>query len=256
MNFFAPRTAAERYAKGRPFFHPALLARIAELLSADVPFARALDVACGTGHSTLALKGLAGAVIGVDVSAEMLRHAPRESGLSYCLAEAERLPFGRGAFDLLTVCQAFHWLDRKRFLAEARRVLRAGGWLVVYDNYFTARTDANESFQDWHRESYLPRFPVPARGALTFTDGDAAAEGFELRVEERFENALDFSPEGLVDFLLTHSNVIAAVEGGTEELGEVRRWLTEGVTPFFGGQSRARFFFDAPVWCLRRRAGA
>jgi len=252
MNYFAPRTAAERYAKGRPFFHPPLVRRIGELISAAEPFGRALDVGCGTGLSTLALKSLARQVVGVDVSAEMLAHAPKEAGLSFCLASAERLPFGEGAFDLLTACQSFHWLDRVKFLAEARRVLRGGGWLVVYDNYFTARMEGAEPFGRWHRDTYLRRFPVPPRGSLSFTPEEAAREGFGLRAEERFENTYGFTKGELVDFLVTHSNVIAAVEGKGDDLEEVRRWLSEGVAPFFAGEGRRQFVFDAPVWCLRR----
>lgn len=255
MNFFAPRTAAERYARGRPFFHPPLVARIGELVSAGEPFPRALDVGCGTGLSTLALKEIAEEIVGVDLSIEMLSHAPKEAGLRFCLASAERLPFGDGAFDLLTACQSFHWLDRKRFLAQARRVIRGGGWLVVYDNYFTARMEGAEPFDEWHRGPYLGRFPAPPRGALSFTPEEAEREGFELRAEERFENSYAFTQDELVDFLLTHSNVIAAVEGGGEDLGEVRRWLHAGVAPFFKGGGRETFLFVAPIWCLRRAPG-
>lgn len=252
MNYFAPGTAAERYAKGRPFFHPPLVARIAELISAAEPFGRALDVGCGTGLSTRALQSLAREVVGVDASAAMLAHAPKGAGPRFCLASAERLPFGGGAFDLLTACQSFHWLNRERFLAEARRVIRRGGWLVVYDNYFTARAEGAGPFGEWHRGAYLRRFPAPPRGALSFTPEEAAGEGFELRAHERFENSYGFTKEGLVDFLLTHSNVIAAVEGRGDDPEEVRRWLSEGVAPFFEGGGRRRFIFDAPVWCLRR----
>ncbi|HLM56888.1 MAG TPA: methyltransferase domain-containing protein [Pyrinomonadaceae bacterium] len=90
MNYFAPRTAAERYAKGRPFFHPPLVARIGELVSAGGPFPRALDVGCGTGLSTLALKGIAGEVVGVDLSIEVLSRAPKDAGLRFCLASGGR----------------------------------------------------------------------------------------------------------------------------------------------------------------------
>src|SRR3712207_7353139 len=52
---------------------------------------------------------------------------------------------------------------------------------------------------------------------------------FRSRADERFENSYGFTKDELVDFLLTHSNVIAAVEGGADDLEEVRRWLSEGV---------------------------
>jgi SAM-dependent methyltransferase len=250
MNFFGPRTAAERYARGRPFFHPLVLRRVRELLALDARVPRALDVACGTGLSATALRELAECVVGVDASPEMLRHAPRGDGLTFCVAAAERLPFGSEAFDLLTVCQAFHWFDRERFFAEARRTLRAGGWLVVYDDYFAGRMEGKENFHAWLQGAYLKRYPPPPRAPLSFEG--AGAEGFRLRHAETHRHSMRFSLAGLLDYLVTQSNVIAAVEGGREGLGEARAWLWQNIKPFFGSRAEASFLFDAPVWCLQK----
>lgn len=252
MNYFAPRAAAGRYAKGRPFFHPLVIGRVRERLSLAGPLPLGLDACCGTGLSSLALKEVAARVVGLDLSAEMLAHAPREAGVDFCRASAENMPFRGGAFDALSVCQGLHWLDRGRFLAEARRVLRAGGLLVVYDDYMTGGMEGDEGFRGWHAESYGKRFPAPPRAPLSFTEGQAAAEGFRLLLAERFEHFIAFTPEGLVDFVTSQSNVIAAVEGGGLEIGDARRWLEKGVRPFFAGRRSARFLFEAVVWCLRR----
>lgn len=72
MNYFAPKSAAERYARGRPAFHPIIIERIKDFLSLREPLLRALDVDCGTGLSTIALKGIAREVVGADVAGEML----------------------------------------------------------------------------------------------------------------------------------------------------------------------------------------
>jgi predicted TPR repeat methyltransferase len=58
INYFDPKSAAERYAKGRPYFHPQIINRIQAYLSLTEPVARALDVGCGTGLSTIALKAI------------------------------------------------------------------------------------------------------------------------------------------------------------------------------------------------------
>jgi SAM-dependent methyltransferase len=252
LNYFAPRTAAERYAKGRPFFHPQVIGRLKGLLCLAAPLPSGLDVCCGTGLSSLALKEVAREVVGVDLSAEMLTFAPRDAGIIFCAASAENLPFGKNSFDILTVCQALHWLDKPKFLAEAGRVLRAGGWLVAYDNFFTAKMTENALFQPWFRESYIGRFPAPRRDWTLLTAREAESEGFRLIAEERFENSTAFPLEGLVDYLTTHSNVIAAVEGGGSDIGEVRAWLTDSIRPFFGGRAEAHLIFEAAVWCLHR----
>lgn len=252
MNFFAPKTAAERYARGRPFFHPTIIARIKELLSIDGRVGCALDVCCGTGLSTLALQELAERVVGVDLSYEMLTHAPSDCGAGFCIASAENLPFRDGTFDALTLCQGFHWLDREKFFREARRSLRPSGWLAIYDNYFNGGMLGREDFDSWFREGYLRRFPAPSRNWPSFTAEEAEADGFHLRFEERLANELSFTPESLVAFLISQSNVIAAVEGAGQSLEEVSAWLMEGITPFFGNERTMIFLFEAPIWCFER----
>jgi SAM-dependent methyltransferase len=254
MNYFAPKTAAERYAKGRPFFHPRVVGRVKERLSLEVRLPLGLDVCCGTGLSSVAMKQLAARVVGVDASADMLAHAPKDAGVTFLQVDAERLPFGEGSFDIMSVCQALHWLDRRRFLAEARRILPTGGWLVVYDNFMTGRLAEREDFHAWFKESYVQRFPSPRRDWVLFDAGGAAEEGFQLRCEERFENAIAFTHAALVNFLTTHSNVIAAVEGAGGDIGEVRGWLAKEIEPFFDGIEEAHFNFDAAYWCLQRAA--
>lgn len=254
MNYFAPRTAAERYAKGRPYFHPRVVGRVRERLCLQERLPLGLDVGCGTGLSSVALKELAGRVVGADVSADMIAFAPKDAGVIFLLAEAERLPFGGDSFDIVSVCQALHWLDRRKFLAEARRVLRAGGWLVVYDNFMTGRMAEREEFRTWFKETYIARFPSPRRSWVLFDAEGAETEGFILRREERFENAIAFTPETLIDYLTTHSNVIAAVEGSGGDIGEVRTWLAKEIEPFFDAIGEAHLIFDAAFWCLRRAA--
>jgi SAM-dependent methyltransferase len=230
-----------------------IVARIREFLSITAPLSSALDVGCGTGLSAVSLKEIARSVTGVDASPEMVALAPKESGVRFLVARAESLPFGEGEFDLVTLSQVFHWLDREKFLREAKRVLRAHGWLVVYDDYFSVGQMAdNPEFQNWYREKYLVRYPAPPRAGVEFTTGDTEGYGFLLLGEECYTHTVSFSLERLVAYLVTQSNVIAAVEGGKEEIEEARAWLTEGIRPIFGGTKEKEFLFNAPVWYLQR----
>ena len=254
-NYFAPPTAAVRYARGRHFFHPLVIERAREFLSLARPVGLALDVGCGTGLSAVALKRIAARVVGVDASRAMVARAPREPGISYVVARAERLPFGADAFELLTLSQVFHWLDRAAFFREARRVLRAGGWVVAYDDYMTGRMEGRDEFEVWFRESYKPKYPAPLRRWTSFDPDETAREGFRLVAHERHPNTVRFTPAALADYLLSQSNVIAAVEGGTEDAAEVRAWMLDGLAPVFGDAADANFLFDAPVWFLQKSAG-
>ncbi|HEX8000483.1 MAG TPA: class I SAM-dependent methyltransferase [Pyrinomonadaceae bacterium] len=255
MNFFGFKSAAARYAGGRPYFHAVVINRIKDFLSLEEPVAWALDVGCGTGLSSIALKEIAGRVAGVDAAEEMIAHAPRDARITYAVSLAEALPFGEHAFDLMTLSQVSHWLDRPCFFAEARRVLRPRSWLIAYDAYFTARTIEHAEFQAWHQSSYLKRFPSPPRAPVALSQTDVEGTGFQLHREERPQHAISFTPGQLVDYLLTQSNVIAVVEGGSGEIEEVRRWLTESTGPFFDGLAEASFLFDVPIWYLQVEAG-
>src|SRR5207249_625489 len=86
------------YARGRPYHHPRSLARLRALLAdgnADADVERALDVACGTGMSTVALADFADIVVGLDISREMMRVAPPKPNVTYMLGRADRLRVAR-----------------------------------------------------------------------------------------------------------------------------------------------------------------
>lgn len=250
MSQFSYVDSAERYARGRPYFHRLVVERIASFLELREPIATALDVACGTGLSSVALKEITTKVVGADSSSEMLARAPLVEGIEYVEAPAEDLPFSDATFDLATVSSAFHWFDRARFLAEVRRVLRPAGWLVIYDNAFRGEMRENPRFKRWFRESYLARYPSPPRDLRPFGDEDAWRHGFRFLGQEDYRNEVRFSVEELARYLETQSNVIAAVEEGSESIEEVHRYLLNALSSLFA-KTPATFVFGGYIWYLK-----
>ncbi len=102
---------------------------------------RVLDVGCGTGR-TLALYFEAGCtVVGVDVSAAMLRRARDGLGpaAELHLTAGDELPFEEGAFDLVNMSLVLHeipWDERTDVLREMARVTAPGGRMLVTDFRF------------------------------------------------------------------------------------------------------------------------
>lgn len=227
---------AEQYACGRPYYHPVVMERIAGHLQLNESVAHAVDVGCGTGLSSFALTTIAQKVTGFDVSAEMLASALSHPRVEYYLAPADDLPLEAASCDLLTLASVFHWLDRDPFLAEARRVLRPGALLVIYDSIFMGQMEGNPGFAGWHRE-YLQRFPSPARARrFPFGPEDARQAGFEWEENVRFEHCCTFSEETLRAYLLSQSNAAA-------EPDAVSLWLNERLPALFqeGGEEELRF---------------
>jgi len=251
MNYFSPKTAAERFAKGRPFFHPFIIQHVKDFLSPENSFSRALDVGCGTGFSSIVLKEIAENIVGIDASSEMISFAPKDERINYLIADAESLPLAEDAFDLITMSQILHWLDHAVFFTEARRVLKNKGWIVIYDDYFSGQIKDNPEFQNWYKEYFLQKYPRPPRNWVSFTAEDTEREGFNLVRHEWIENTITFTKETLAAFLLTMSNVIALVEGGQENLKDVELWLNNNLKPFFEGSKEENFLFNAPVWFLQ-----
>lgn len=253
-NYFALPHVGARYAAHRPYVHPQILAQVQARLGLTGPLARGLDVACGAGHSTHALTALARHVVGLDPSREMLRQAPRGPGLAYAQGYAEVLPFAAAGFDIATVALAFHWLDRQRFLPEAHRVLRRGGWLVVYNNRFSGEMAENPAFHAWNRDVYRTRYPSPPRNRAPLSDADAANAGFSVLFRDDLSHPVTFDVLGLAEYLMTHSNIISAVAEGRDPYADIRAWLVQQLTPLFPAPT-ATFLFTSYVWCLQRLDG-
>ena len=104
------------------------------------PDAVILDLACGPGiySRELARRAPSGRVVGLDVSAPMLRTAvglaqrDRLDNLSFVRASALDLPFVDGSFDAVNCCGALHLFpDIARALSEVRRVLAPRGRFTV-----------------------------------------------------------------------------------------------------------------------------
>lgn len=101
------------------------------------PAGTVLDLGCGAGLDSLVAArrvGPSGSVIGVDFSEVMLARACQgatQTGLrnvSFCLAEAERLPLADGAIDVALVNGIFNLNPaRTAIFRELARVVRPGG---------------------------------------------------------------------------------------------------------------------------------
>jgi demethylmenaquinone methyltransferase/2-methoxy-6-polyprenyl-1,4-benzoquinol methylase len=95
-----------------------------------------LDLAAGTGASSVALARSGASVVAADFSPGMIAEGRRRHGgianLSFVEADATALPFADGEFDTVTMSFGLRNVNEpQRAIAELLRVTRPGGRLVI-----------------------------------------------------------------------------------------------------------------------------
>ncbi len=94
--------------------------------------ARILDIGCGLGVYVRKFREFSDRVYGIDIDEKRLREGARTTpGLM--LSASETLPFRDAAFDVVVLNEVIeHVRDDAATLAEALRVIRPGGHIVIY----------------------------------------------------------------------------------------------------------------------------
>jgi ubiquinone/menaquinone biosynthesis C-methylase UbiE len=130
---------AEHYVSSATHADPDRLARLVEMVDPRAGW-RVLDVGTGTGHTAFAFAPAVAWVVGVDLTAEMLKKAERVrkdrgyGNVELEVGDVHRLLFKDGAYDLVTCRRAAHHFgDIRGALSEIRRVLKGGGRLLIDD---------------------------------------------------------------------------------------------------------------------------
>jgi ubiquinone/menaquinone biosynthesis C-methylase UbiE len=131
--------------------------RIAELSDTHT----ILEVGCGNGAAAAFLSQKYGCnVIGIDSSERMIASAAKQAeaerlayNVDFLVADAVNLPFPDSMFDTI-ICEAVFstLVDKDRAAKEFRRVLRAGGKLLILD--FILRRQVTKELQS--QMSFLP----------------------------------------------------------------------------------------------------
>jgi SAM-dependent methyltransferase len=194
------RTAGD-YARHRAGFPPSLFAKLRER-SVGVAGQRVLDLGTGTGALNRGFARSGCAVTGLDISPQLIEQARAldlAEGLTtqYVLAPAEASGLPDASFDLVSAGQCWHWFERPRVAAEARRLLQPGGtlliahfdWLPLPGNVVAA----SEALILQHN----PAWPYAgANGLYPQWFADLSVAGFEALESFSYDHAVEYSHEG------------------------------------------------------------
>jgi SAM-dependent methyltransferase len=195
---------ADQYSSFRPSYPDELF----DWLACVAPQRNlAWDCGAGNGQATAALAARFARVVGTDISAAQLAHAPALANVEYRVAPAENCGLPARSADLTTVAQAMHWFDLPRFYAEVRRVLKPQGVVAAwgYNRLHIDDAELQRIIDRFYDETIGPYWP-PERlhvesgyRKLPFPFAHIEAPSFSLRK--------DWSREHLLGYLRSWSAV-------------------------------------------------
>ena len=129
-----------------------------------------VDLGAGTGLLALALAPRVQALVAVDISERMLERlddtaaADGVHNVEPLVADLRRLPLEDESATLVVSNYAFHHLDdpgKELALAEARRILRPGGRIVICDMMFALSLEPRDRRLVWEKvRALLKRGPA------------------------------------------------------------------------------------------------
>lgn len=203
-----------------------------------------LDAGCGTGNYSAALAGMVRRVSAIDFSDGMLAiakaklaHEARAGRISFHQGSVDALPFPADSFDAVMFNQVLHHLEdgedpayhgHARALAEAYRVLRPGGAVVVN---FCSHEQLRNGF--WYYdlipgalESVLRRCVPTGRLQAILADCGFAVRDRVVSLDGVMQGTAYFEPRGPLDPDWRRSDSIWAL-ASSEELARAEARVVE-----------------------------
>ena len=134
MNFEQWSVVSKNYHNIRPTPPEVIIKIILSWLSN--PPGTIVDIGCGTGLSTMIWKNIVPNIIGVEPNTEMRAKAeshPDSQGITFVNGLSDETGLPDNIADIVTVAQAFHWMDIDSSMQEFYRIMRPNGVLAIYD---------------------------------------------------------------------------------------------------------------------------
>lgn len=249
---FDSQRIAEGYAR-RPWLHKEVIKQIKKDCNME-HFENGLDVGCGAGLSTKALRILCEHVTGTDISPEMIavcKKVYRDSSYTFYVSKAEESVISRLPYDIITAAGVVNWVDKDLFLDNAEKILNKNGLIVIYDFWITDRMESKPEYTEWYQDKYLKKFPKPYRKEYVWKQNDLT-DVFKMENQVTYNLTYDFSLDEFIDFMMIQSNVNEKIERGILSVKEVKIWMGNSLQPIFSNKKRT-LLFEGYNWYIRKK---
>jgi len=192
------------YAKFRPTYPKELFDYILEFVEQKK---QAWDCATGNGQAASALAEYFEKVDASDISEAQIASAIKKPNIEYHVCPAEQTPFAPNTFDLITVAQAYHWLNWKEFNNEATRVGKPDAVVAIWTYNLLSCQDkkVNQVISHFYRDITGPYWDYERR----YVDDGYASVDFDFGplVPKKFETGFTWKKQQLIGYFQTWSSV-------------------------------------------------
>ena len=195
---------SDLYARYRPTYPKELYEHILSFVKEKNI---AWDCATGNGQAAVVLAEHFKKVIATDISASQIEKAIKKDNIEYLVCPAESTPFDDNTFDLVTVAQAYHWINWKEFKKEVVRVSKPGAIIAIWV-YFRNMPgdkkvdDAIFSFYENVTKPYWDQARKFVEEMYETVEFD-----YELLPVKQFETTLNWQREDMIGYISSWSAI-------------------------------------------------
>jgi len=195
---------SDLYARYRPTYPKELYEYILSFVKEKNT---AWDCATGNGQAAIVLADHFKKVIATDISAAQIEKATLKKNIEYRVYPAESTPFEENIFDLVTVAQAYHWINWKEFKKEVMRVCKPGAIIAawVYFRNMPADKKVDDAIFSFYEKVTKPYWD----DARKYVEEKYATVEFDydpLPVKD-FETTLNWQREDMIGYISSWSAI-------------------------------------------------
>lgn len=165
------------------------------------------DCATGNGQAATVLAEYFEKVEASDISEAQINNAVKRGNIQYHICPAEVTPFSNDSFDLITVAQAYHWLNWKEFHKEATRVGKPNSIVAIwtYNTLFSDDEKVNALVHHFYRDITGPYWDKERK----YVDEEYATVDFDFEElpSQKFQTVVKWNREQLEGFFQSWSAV-------------------------------------------------
>ena len=237
------------YARYRSPYPDELLDMVVEKFGLDGTD-RLLDLGCGTGHLAIPLSRHFQEVIGMDPEPEMLAEGTRQSGekgidnirwLTGSSFDLATLKDELGAFRLVSIGSAFHWMDRDATLEALASMIEPSGGIAVIGTSSVATVWEGVASWQWATKGVIQKW--------LGTERRAGASATYSYTTERHEAAIERSAFGRTQRVEIKKERLATVDdilGGLYSTSFASKAVLGDNQPAFEEELRAALLSVTP----------